>query len=127
MARLSSKTAFALAGAVGAVALVWGAVLWRARHESAATIEGDLRRGTLHCADPCHFDFTLEVGGGTQVQVEQCVLPDALRDVAGVHVLAAGSWSGARSLRASHLFVTRRSGSSPVTGGLPAGCAARAP
>jgi hypothetical protein len=125
--KLGGKTIFALACAAGALAVVWGAVLWRMRHATQATIEGELRPGTLRCSDACHFEFTLEVGGGTQVKVEQCVLPDALRDLAGVRVLAAGSWAGERSLRASHLFVTSRSAARSATSGLPPGCQARSP
>lgn len=110
--------------ALGVASAVWGTVWWRAHHTSQVTIEGELRVGTLHCIGACQVELTLETDRGTRVRAEQCELPDALRDVAGVHIVAAGKRTDEGVLMASHLFVTSTLPSSGSKG-LPSGCAAR--
>jgi hypothetical protein len=124
LSTLSPKVKLSVLLALGVASAVWGTVWWRAHHTSQVTIEGELRVGTLHCAEACQVELTLETDRGTRVRAEQCELPDALRDVPGVHVVAAGQRTDEGVLLASHLFVTSASPSSGRKG-LPNGCAAR--
>lgn len=95
---------------------------WRSR--GRVELEGKLREGSLTCRDACHFELVLETAPETLVQVDTCIMPDALRDWPGVpvHVMVAGSWTGQGRLKASALLTKQGhyEGPKPSSGRPPA-------
>ncbi|MDF3065976.1 MAG: hypothetical protein K0R38_1577 [Polyangiaceae bacterium] len=121
---MSAKAKLSLLFALVACALVWGLVVWRMRHTTDVTVAGDLRVGSLTCPSACRIELTLT--DGTRVHARECTLPDSLRDLAAVRVVAAGKWADVGVLDASHLFVTSRSVAQGSVG-VPPHCAVRVP
>jgi hypothetical protein len=107
-----------------ALVVVYAGVAWRLSSRGPVTLEGRLRPGSLRCDDECHFELTLETRGGTRVRVDECLMPDTLRDWPGkpLDVLAAGRWEGERVLRATFLATKQghSDGAKPSSGRPPA-------
>jgi hypothetical protein len=120
--RLSPITKYA---ALGVMLVIGAGVAHRLWFSSDVKLQGKLREGSHSCTDECHFSFVLEVGGGTEVLADTCIMPDTLRDWPGrpVELMVAGKPDGKRRVRATFLATKQgyRDGLKPSSG-RPASC-----
>jgi hypothetical protein len=105
--------------------LLIGTIGFRVISDDRVMLEGTLREGSLHCTDACHFELVVaEPERDTRVRVQECIMPDALRDWPGrrLRLMVAGHRQGDVLVASSLLTRDGYAKDPPHTPGRPPEC-----